>query len=243
MDTNKTCFTDQQYEAIYPEGIGRHYWVNARNKIITRTVKEYISQGKILEIGCGKGVVVDYLCRRNIDCYGIEPAEVSPLPEVADRIQAKMEISDLSADFCEQVATILLLDVIEHLPDPVHFMKHLRTQFPNLKTIVITVPACPELFSNYDEFNGHFRRYDLKMIENHAIKTEFQLSFSAFFFHLLYLPARFTLKFSGKRKLHMSVPKGGMKWIHKILSVCFFMEYLILPRRLKGTSALAVFRV
>ena len=59
-----------------------------------------------------------------------------------------------------EVRTILLLDVIEHLEDPVAFLAELRSHFPALRHLLLTVPARQELFSNYDEFNGHFRRYD-----------------------------------------------------------------------------------
>ena len=41
--------------------------------------------------------------------------------------------------------TILLLDVIEHIPDPAALLKRLSDGFPNLSHLIVTVPACQEL--------------------------------------------------------------------------------------------------
>ena len=40
-----------------------------------------------------------------------------------------------------------------------------KGKFENAKHLVITVPARQELWTNYDVFNGHFKRYNLTDLE------------------------------------------------------------------------------
>ncbi|GHT39153.1 hypothetical protein AGMMS49965_04410 [Bacteroidia bacterium] len=240
MEHYHTEFSEEQYDTILPVGVENHYWVKARNRIIARTIAKCkgTGTGKILEIGCGAGLVMDYLRKQNLDCIGVDLADVVTLPSVADRIYVNKDVKDLPADICNAIDTILLLDVIEHLPDPDQFMQQLKGQFPHLKAIIITVPACPELFSNYDEFAGHFRRYDAAMMKIHANNLGVRHYSCSYFFHTLYLPARLTLRFAGKRKF-MTAPKGLMKFIHQILAFGFYLDYLVFPGKWKGTSLIA----
>ncbi|OAV71615.1 bifunctional 3-demethylubiquinone-9 3-methyltransferase/ 2-octaprenyl-6-hydroxy phenol methylase [Bacteroidales bacterium Barb4] len=243
IESNSTGFTEQQYAAIYPDGIGNHYWVKSRNKIIAKAIRQYSSTGKGLEIGCGKGIVIDYLNRHNFDFCGIEIADVIPLSSVKDKIRTYQKVEDLTSDYCSQFETILLLDVIEHLPDPAVFLRQLKYQFKNLKIIIITVPACMELFSNYDEFNGHFRRYDLEAVTRLAKNIDAELIWEAYFFHILYLLARLTLLLFGKRKLYMTTPNRLIKWIHDFLAHCLYFDCLFFSKKWKGSSIISVFQV
>jgi SAM-dependent methyltransferase len=242
MRTEGTRFTELQFNAIYPDGIEQHYWNLARNQIIARTLRKNKLTGKILEVGCGRGIVIDYLFRHGFDCYGVELAEVEPVESVAGRIFTNQDAIHLPQSFRDQIKVILLLDVIEHLPDPDNFILQLKTKFSNMESLLVTVPACQELFSNYDEFNGHFHRYDYQMIAQRAKINNFKLIDCLGIFHSLYWPARLTLKLGIKRNVYLKAPKGILKLIHKLLSGYFFLDYLCLPKKLKGTSILAVLK-
>ncbi|MBA3901213.1 MAG: hypothetical protein H0X62_13570 [Bacteroidetes bacterium] len=131
------------------------------------------------------------------------------------------------------------MDVIEHIADAGKFLANIKEKFPNLKNIIITVPARQEIFSNYDEFNNHFLRYDFKTLESHCTPLMFKKIEMSYFFHSLYLPAWFLKKSAKKRNTTIEPPKGFAKVLHQFLSACFFMEYKILPSRLIGTSIIA----
>lgn len=241
---DNTGFNAEQYAALYPDGIENHYWNEARNKIIEKAVNNVnIKGGKILEIGCGKGIVVDYLNKHNFDTYGIELAKVAPMPIIANKVQTGRDVQDLTTAECSQFTTVLLLDVIEHLPEPEVFLLQIKSQFPHLKTIVFTVPARQELFSNYDEFNGHFRRYDLAMMRQLADKIEAKRLWQTYFFHLLYWPARLTLCLFGKRKLYMNAPSKFGKPIHRLLALCMYFDFLFFPKKWRGSSIISIFYI
>jgi len=236
----KTDFTSEQFDAIYPIGIENHYWSKFRNKIVAKFIRKYRTVGNILEIGCGRGVVVDYLINHGIDLCGVELADVYPLSAVKDKIWTNRDAKDLPTDYCDQVETILLLDVIEHLSEPEVFLQQLKEQFKKLKTIIITVPAREELFSNYDDFNGHFRRYDLEMLKNTAADIQAKIVYQTYLYHILYLPTRIVLSLLGKRATNIKSPKGAMLIPHAIIAKCLYLDYLFFPKKWKGTSIISI---
>jgi hypothetical protein len=232
-----TEFNREQFDAIYPEGIEQHYWTFARNKILKHTLSKQNSGSNILEIGCGKGVVVQYLREKGFNVKGVELAEVPVRPELSPYVKAGTDVFTMGAEECRNIDTVMLLDVIEHIEFPKEFLKSVREKFPALRTFIVTVPACQELFSNYDEFNGHFRRYApdslLAEFENMTTKKK-ELSY---FFHSLYIPAKILLNTAGKRPEKIIAPKGPLKkMFHALMAGFFYSEFVILPSTLKGTS-------
>lgn len=234
-----TEFNIEQFDAIYPEGIENHYWTFARNKILNRILKKYEPKSVILEVGCGRGIVVNYLYKQGYNITGIELAKVSISQDLCKIVKSGMNVFDLSDEESKNVNIIMLLDVIEHIEFPEDFLIQLKDKFKNLKHFIITVPACQELFSNYDDFNGHFRRYDFSTLKKEFNAFEFTTLKMNYFFHSLYLPARILLKTKGKREEKIAAPKGFFKKaIHFFLANIFYLEFLVLPKKLKGTSLL-----
>ena len=54
---------------------------------------------------------------------------------------------------------VVLLDVLEHLADPVTLVRELGRIMKQGGAVVVMVPAGPELWSYWDEMHGHQRRY------------------------------------------------------------------------------------
>ena len=63
---------------------------------------------------------------------------------------------------------IVLLDVLEHLQDPVLALRNAAQCLTATGKIIFTVPAYPFLFSDWDERLGHFRRYTASTLQLHA---------------------------------------------------------------------------
>ncbi|MBK9283193.1 MAG: methyltransferase domain-containing protein [Sphingobacteriaceae bacterium] len=234
-----TEFNKEQFDAIYPEGIENHYWTHARNLILKHVLSK--SENKnILEIGCGKGVVVNFLRISGYNISGVELADIKPMNSVKENVMCGTDVFKLSADKCNLIDTIMLLDVIEHLENPNSFILKLNEKFPSLKQIIITVPARQELFSNYDIFNGHFRRYDSKTLISEFSGLKTCAITISYFFHSLYIPAKALLNTKGKRSESIKAPIGTFsKFIHRLIALFFYIEYLLLPAPIHGTSLLA----
>lgn len=239
-----TAFNNEQFDSIYPPGIENHYWNHCRNRIIYDVLKNHsLDKKNILEIGCGKGIVVEYLVKKKLRAEGCELAPVTVNHHLKDIIFTGTDALHLPENKRNHIDVILLLDVIEHIEKPETFLQQIVSAFPNATHFLVTVPACPELWSNYDEFNGHFRRYDPKMLKGLAKTLNMKIQWMQYLFHLLYLPA-FLLKLTGKkRNTNLTAPKGVNLFFHRILSVCFFFEYKFLFGNIKGTSLLTLLKI
>ena len=67
----RTEYSDAQYLANYPDGIEHYWWTRARNQVVQRLIRGLPqTAGRVIEIGCGRGVVVDSLRDSGIDCTG-----------------------------------------------------------------------------------------------------------------------------------------------------------------------------
>lgn len=239
-DTRDTAFQDEQFDAIYPLGVERHYWNRCRISIIADRLKAIGAKGPMLEVGSGKGLVVAALRERGFDITGIELARIEAIPEAKPYCTSGVDVMSLSPQQCAPVRSILLLDVIEHIEDAAGFMAALWSKFPNLDWMVITVPARQELFSNYDEFNGHFRRYDLRSLREHADPDQKRIWKAGYFFHSLYPAAWLQLRLGGARRTYFSVPALGIaSTLHTLLGRAFHLESRLLPDPWRGTSIIA----
>jgi len=237
-----TEFSDDQYDHAYPDGIENHWWNLARNRILTHVVKKFAGAGAVvLDVGCGRGFVVKHLRDQGIACTGVEPAKAQPLVSVRDHVRTGMNAWDLSPAERMCCDTILLLDVIEHITDPATFLNRLTDGFPNLSRFIITVPACQELWSNYDECYGHCRRYSLKMLKNTFIAPGADCLWASYFFHLTYPACWAAAHLAKKRETTLHAPQGIARWLHKLIAWAMILDYYSFPGHVPGMSALACF--
>jgi SAM-dependent methyltransferase len=117
----------------------------------------------VLEIGCGTGTFTrlfaagaDRVVALDIDPGFVDTARAA----TANLPQVHVECSDaLRADLPKGLDTVVMLDVLEHLPDDVAMLKKLRGSLAPGGRIVLKVPAMPSLFSPMDRAIGHYRRY------------------------------------------------------------------------------------
>ena len=239
-----TEFSMEQMEAIYPPGTERHYWSRARNRIILDTLKGLVgSHMKMLEIGCGRGVVLEAVRAEGYECCGVD-ATFLPDSTCREYISYGKNFTELDPSFLASIEVVLLFDVIEHIKDDQTFLDSIRAHFPNLKYCVVTVPACMSLWSNFDVFNGHFRRYSLVTLRELVQRSRFSIAFDSYFFHMLYVPARLYSLLNVTRETVMKVPaKGLMSHLHSLVALFLFGEYKILPRHLRGSSIIMVLEV
>jgi len=104
--------------------------------------------------------------------YGVELSEemTAFLPDLP--IQYGKDAFALPEEFRNEIRSIGLFDVIEHLPNRVAFLSECRRAFPNLRYLYITVPACMSLWTNYDTYYGHYLRYDLPTLRQEVEKAD-----------------------------------------------------------------------
>jgi 2-polyprenyl-3-methyl-5-hydroxy-6-metoxy-1,4-benzoquinol methylase len=243
-----TAFTAAQYDEAYPAGSEQHFWHRARNAIVAKTLKKaLIAEGlaenaAVLEVGCGPGIAVAGLRAQGLNVIGSELARPEPLPAAAAHVHLGVDAMTLPAATRDEIKALLLLDVIEHLPEPASFIRQLSASFPAAQLVIVTVPAGPEVWSNYDTHFGHYRRYTKASLSADLTGAGLHADRPRAFFFLLYLAA-LALKLTGKqREVRQQAP--SLLPLHRLLVFYFAVEAFFLRALpfLPGLSLLAVAR-
>lgn len=238
-----THFNAQQFE-VYPDGIGEHFWMYARHQIVFRELMRLGDRGgRILDVGCGRGISTLFLRQRGLDVAGCDTGRPEPYAaEITQHIHYQTSAFDLPAGERENMSTILLLDVIEHIENREDWLRRLAASFPNLRTVVLTVPARNELWSNYDDYYGHFIRFDVPSMRELARKVSFDVRKLTYFFHALYAPMWLTARLRGARNLRPGPPHSALsRGLHAVIAGFFAIEEQIVPGAVPGGSMLAIF--
>lgn len=236
MTDTATAFQSEQYADTYPQGIEHHWWTRARCEIVRRAATA-LPAATILEIGCGPGIVVAYLRDHGLDCWGCELGSPDVRETVRDFIWSNTDAVELDPEFRRKVGMILLLDVLEHLPDPVSFLSRLLDAYPALQGVVATVPARMELWTAWDDRYGHHLRYDRRGLAELYRQAGIDIIRLHYFFQGVY-PALFLASRTKARGTSIKAPT--LFWPHAILAKWFVFESSIPGLgRVPGTSLIA----
>lgn len=143
----------------------RHFWFRGRNRMISRVLAQLASglgRGyRVLEVGCGDGNVLRHLpdaCPGGLLIgmdYFAEGLRIARGRASCALVQGDLATPPFAAGF--HIAGVF--DVLEHLPDDVAAMRHLWRLLEPGGRLVVTVPAHPSLWSDFDVASGHCRRY------------------------------------------------------------------------------------
>ena len=173
------------------ENINRHPWELSRTDSLIKEIKKYHKGGTILDIGCGDSYFDYQLLKTDIDItklYGIDIY----LKKKID-INRYYAVNDYSKLKDKKFNTIIMFDVLEHVPDDYEFLNNTVSKYlKNNGRVIMTIPAHQFLFSKHDEFLKHYRRYNKKMIRKLCKKTNYKIVnyhyfyFSLFIFRLLF---------------------------------------------------------
>lgn len=222
----------------YPPGIERHWWQTARNLMIETNLRKAGLTGKrLFEVGCGPGVVVDHLRRAGWDCGGCDLGRPEPLPAAAAHLHLGVAAATVPEPVRLAADVLLLCDVIEHVPDAPAFLAELAETFPNARSLLVTVPARRELWSNYDEHFGHFRRYDRALLADELAQAGYRLVRGRYVFQSLYWVM---LALNRLKPRAVSYQAPGRPGLHRLIAAAFALEARLLPGALPGSSLIGL---
>jgi SAM-dependent methyltransferase len=180
---------ETDYAAEYAKLYNGHWWWRARETFILEALSSLrISPGStILDVGCGDGLLFDRLSEIG-DVEGIEPhgPSVSPEGRWADRI--RVQPFDETFHPGKTYGLVLLLDVLEHLPDPVGSLRRAIELLDADGALVITVPAFNVLWTGHDDINHHTTRYTRRLLDEQVRRAGGRLEHSRYFFQWMVIP-------------------------------------------------------
>ena len=240
---NDTSFNDQLFNDVYDDNFRFHCWQLYRNNFIYSKIIEF-NLNNILDIGCGRGFVTDYLYKKNIIIQGIELGNTTPIKNATVKIDFGKDFLELDKNL--NINTVTLFDVIEHIAQPIDFIKSIIDHFKNLQYVFISVPANNELWTNWDEINGHYKRYSLNDLDEHQEFLNCKIIEKQYFFHSLYYLMYLHKIFIKKRKTVFSSnnnPNLLSKFIHKIVYHLFRLEKIFFSKKNKGSSIIYILKI
>lgn len=160
------------------------------------------ARGPVLDIGCGDGLFFGRLQEFG-DVRGVEadPSLVDPTGPFAGQI--------FVGPFDERYRPgvrfrlIVMLDVLEHLPDPASALRQVRELLDDEGVLVITVPAFRLCWTAHDEWNHHYTRYTKATLSPLLESAGLEIDQLRYFF-LWTFPAKLLVR--AKETLFRSVP-------------------------------------
>ena len=165
------------------------FWFAHRNACLAELLRRFPPSGTLLDVGGGNG----FVCRGLRDA-GFDAALLEPGPEgAAHGKQAGIEqvlCSTLAdAHFADgSVPAAGVFDVLEHVEDDAALLRELHRVLVPGGLLLVTVPAGPWLWSDDDEYAGHFRRYRIGDLRDRLRTAGFEPLYAGHLFAPLVLP-------------------------------------------------------
>lgn len=196
-----------------------HWWWQARRSYVLGTLRDFRpggGWGRILHVGCGDGYFFDPLSRLG-EVEGVEPDAGLVTPDGPHRDRIHVEPFGGSFRPGHRFGLILMLDVLERLPDPVASLRHaLRLLEPGGR-VLVTVPAFPILWSNIDVVGGHFVRYTRRSFRPVADSAGMRILETRYFFHWTW-PAKLALRILEEIfRPRLRSPRVPPRWLNALL--------------------------
>jgi 2-polyprenyl-3-methyl-5-hydroxy-6-metoxy-1,4-benzoquinol methylase len=164
-----------------------HFWYRYRHILIFDILKKNFKHPgklKLLDMGCGDGNMINYLKNKGI--LKVVGCDI----RIDSTTTSDLDIQFLQLDIRKKIIkkqqfdVILLLDVVEHVKDDTSLINLAKSLLKKNGILILTVPAPEYLYSDFDKFAGHYRRYNkkslIKLMEGSKLKIKRISYFNSF---------------------------------------------------------------
>ncbi|MGC1165703.1 MAG: methyltransferase domain-containing protein [Solirubrobacterales bacterium] len=174
------------------------FWNRVRWELISSQLPD--GTAELVDVGAGPGFLGDFLSERHPQ---IEYRYVEPIEGLERQLKERFgaEADRNGSDF-GSASYVTLMDVLEHQEDGRDFMAGLAEKMMPGATLLLTVPAMPWLWSDWDSMLGHYRRYTKRMLRETVAPLPFEIVEQGYLFPEL-------IPLAGLRRLRMRGEGGG----------------------------------
>jgi len=193
-----------------------------RNKIIFSLILDSFNLSPesktILEFGAGKGEFINrFLKYKNIATYAIEIDK-----DYRKILNAKHKTYEKTYQLDRKMNFIFCIDVLEHIKNDEACLINLFHILKKEGRLFLYVPARPELYSRFDKYIGHHRRYTLDELRSRVINAGFSIEKIYYHEFLGYFASIFN-KLTSRGELN---PRAVQIYDKYIFPVSIFIERL-----------------
>jgi SAM-dependent methyltransferase len=149
----------------------RYWWHVAKRALVMELLRRHFPPpARLVEGGVGGGA--NLIAFRD---QGYTVSGFDVMPESVAHCQA-LGVSDVRTHDLQEpwpvadgpARVVVMLDVLEHVADPVAVLRCAAGTLGEGGGIVVTVPAIPALLGPWDQMLGHYRRYTRRMLRDQA---------------------------------------------------------------------------
>lgn len=178
-DASSWCFEVEQYS----------FWFRHRSLCIGEVIKKFLPEGVIFDVGGGNGFMTMFIRNIGFDSVLVEPS-VEGVRNAISRGVSPIICSTLEdAGFLPHtLPAVGLFDVLEHTADDRSFLRVIHRLLMRGGRLYVTVPSYRLLWSDEDNYAGHYRRYTMQSLRETLASTGFRIEYITSIFALLPLP-------------------------------------------------------
>lgn len=196
-DAHGVLTTPDEVHVSYPESGAAamraveesSFWFRHRNEVVATMLDRFAPGAEVWDVGGGNGFQAKALQDRGRRVVVVEPGTVGCQNAIERGVKTVIRASLESLHLDERsVGALTLLDVVEHLPDPVPTLTECRRVLTSDGSVLLTVPAFQLLWSAEDDYAEHQRRYTERLLREHVGTAGLRPVWSTFFFGALLAP-------------------------------------------------------
>jgi len=186
---------EEEFSRRYRELYEKHWWFRAREEMIVELLRRKQPRAgwkSILDVGCGDALFFPELQRFG-DVQGVEPVASIIRPDNPYRQRIYIGPFDERFQPRKRYSLILMLDVLEHMDEPLKALRHAVQLLEPGGALVISVPAFRFLWTKHDELNDHRTRYSRASFCRLAEKAGMNIQMARYAFHWL-VPVKLAMR-------------------------------------------------
>ncbi len=217
---------DLKEEDILGAKIYDHWYYVSKGRAMRKFLGD-LQAPEVLDVGAGSGIFSRQLIDEGL-CHSAVCVDANYAEERKENYNGK-QIHFVKTIENRSQKLILMMDVLEHVPDDLAFLKEYVDGMQAGGHVFITVPAFQFMWSGHDVFLEHYRRYTIEMIETVVKKAGMTPVRSRYFFASLF-PIVAAMRLVRKTLLDRGALKAQSElkpypdWLNSVLITVHDME-------------------
>lgn len=222
-----------------------HFWFEWRLRVFLKQIRDMGMLNKdtlkVLEIGCGHGILRKQL--EDSTNWHIDGCDLNKYALIKNDVKRGRtllyNIHDRLLFLNKAYDAVILFDILEHIKDTSYFLNSTLYHLKDGGWIFINVPALQGMISQFDKAMGHLRRYDIYTIQRELAPHGLEIK-DMRYWGLSMLPLLFMRKMNIKNSNTKDIIRKGITppsvFINNFLRKIMQIETSLIKKPVIGTS-------